>query len=63
MTVRLRPGLLLQLPSGNAVRLLQLVGREAVCEFTLWSRPKGEVVFTQSWLARCSLVLDRGRDR
>lgn len=63
MTVRLRPGLLLQLPSGNVVRLITLVGREAVCEYTLWSKPKGEIAFSQSWLARCSLVLDRGRDK
>lgn len=60
MTVRLRPSQQLQLPSGNVVRVIKLAGREVVCEYIFWSKAKGEVVFTQSWLSRSSVVLDRG---
>lgn len=63
MTVRLRPGLVLQLPSRNAVRVVKLDGREATVEYVFWSQPKGEVVFTVSWLSRHSVVIDRGRNR
>ncbi len=63
MTIRLKPGQQLQLPSGNVVLVLELMGREAVCTYVAWSRLKGEIVFSQAWLARSAVVLDRGPNR
>ena len=61
MTVRLKPGMHLQLPSGNVVTVLRREGRDAVCEYSDWSRQRGEVSFAWSWLARCSVVVAVGR--
>lgn len=57
MTIRLKPGMHLQLPSGNVVTVLRREGIDAVCEYSDWSKPRGEVVFTWSWLARVALVV------
>lgn len=52
MEQKLFPDLSLALPSGNAVRLLRLEAGEWLCEFLPGGNARGEVWFTQAWLAR-----------
>ena len=57
MTIRLRVGQTLQLPSFNVVRVLTLADGEVVCRFTAPSRQRGEIVFNARWLERFAVAL------
>lgn len=60
MSIILRVGQTLQLPSRNAVVVVKL-GPEVVCVFAPGSKRMGEIVFTAAWLRRFAIVLDQGR--
>jgi hypothetical protein len=57
MTIRLRVGQTLQLPSRNVVIVVSLADGEAVCVFTQPSRQRGEIVFNARWLQRFAVAL------
>ena len=57
MSVRLRAGMQLQLPSGNVVVLVRFEGPDAVCEYARCSKEKGEIFFSRGWLSRFCVVL------
>jgi hypothetical protein len=57
MTIRLRVGQTLQLPSRNAVLILSLGDGEAVCVFVQPSRQRGEITFSARWLQRFAVAL------
>jgi|GEM_PF-5160829 len=50
MIDRLRPGMLLRLPSGREVLLVRRNGVEWVCQYA--ERVRGEVEFSGAWLRR-----------
>lgn len=52
MIPRLRAGMTLRLPSGNAVVLRAQARGEWTCEFTPQSARRGEVVFSGAWLRK-----------
>jgi hypothetical protein len=58
MTIRLRVGQTLQLPTRNVVLILSLGDGEAVCVFIQPSRQRGEITFNARWLQRFAVVLE-----
>jgi hypothetical protein len=50
----LRTGLRVVLPSGNVVVLLRRERSEWVCLYTELARARGEVIFSGSFLRRCT---------
>jgi hypothetical protein len=57
MSIRLRVGQTLQLPTRNVILVLSLGEGEAVCVFIQPSRQRGEIVFSARWLERFAVVL------
>ncbi len=60
MTIRLRVGQTLQLPTPNVVVVISLVDGEVLCAFIAPSRQRGEITFSARWLERFAIVLDTG---
>lgn len=56
MSLRLRVGQTLQLPSRNCVVVIE-IGDEVVCHYAPGSSTRGEVVFSAAWLARVAIVV------
>ena len=58
MSLRLRVGQTLQLPTRNCVVVVEIGADEVVCHYAPGSSTRGEVVFSAAWLARVAIVLD-----
>lgn len=58
MTVILRVGQTLQLPSRNCVVVVEIRPGEAVCLYGPGASTRGEVTFASAWLARVAIVVD-----
>ncbi len=57
ISTRLSVGLLVLLPSGNSVLLVERRGREWLCQFTPWSTNRGEIVFSTVWLRKSGTIV------
>ena len=57
MSIRLRVGQTLQLPSRNVVVVVS-IGDEVVCTFAPGSKRIGEITFTATWLQRFAIVVE-----